>query len=67
MIVGSEDTFVRDNALYRDDFTNAVKSFSLSWFIIKKLNNDNYNKCIIYKSPTFVHRIYTYQHYSTFI
>lgn len=49
------------------DFTNAVKSFALARFIIKKLNNNNYNKCIIYKSPVFVHRIYTYKHYSTFI
>lgn len=53
--------------LGHDDFTDAVKSFSLSGFINKKLNNDNYNKCIIYKSPIFVHRIYTYKHYSTFI
>lgn len=32
---------------------------------LKNKNNDN--KCIIYKSPVFVHRIYTDKHYSTFI
>lgn len=49
------------------DFTDPVRAFSLLWLIIKKLNSDNYSKCIIYKSPTSVHRIYTYKHYSTFV
>lgn len=49
------------------DFTDPVEAFSLLWLLIKKLNSDNYRKCIIYKSPTFVHRIFTYKHYSTFV
>lgn len=40
--------------LRHGDFTNMVKSFSLSGFLNKKVNNDNYNTCTGYKSPVFV-------------
>lgn len=40
---------------------------SLCCGLLSKTKRDNYSKCVIYKSPTSAHRIYTYKHHSTFV